>query len=135
MSEENKGMVRRIVEGINAGDEEAAVEALFAPVSPAARRVRRLFGEFRAAFPDWREEVVELVAERDTVAGRTIFSGPSVPPHADFAQHFRDFDRRALILRRQWREGAFGRFLLFSTSWAGYRSVITLITTATRTVL
>ncbi len=75
MSEENKGMVRRIVEGINAGDEEAAVEALFAPVSPAARRVRRLFGEFRAAFPDWREEVVELVAERDTVAGRFRCSG------------------------------------------------------------
>ena len=54
-------MVRRLVEAINGGDEGAAVEELFAP--RAARRVRRLFAEFRAAFPDWHEEVVQLVAE------------------------------------------------------------------------
>lgn len=66
-------MVRRVVEGINAGDEGAAVEELFAP--GAARRVKRLFAEFRSAFPDWREEVVELVAEGDAVAGRLRCSG------------------------------------------------------------
>ncbi len=70
---ENKAMVRRMVEGINAGEEEAVVEALFAP--RAARRVKRLFAEFRAAFPDWREEVLQLVAEGDTVAGRFRCSG------------------------------------------------------------
>ena len=61
-------MVRRMVEAINAGEEDAAVEELFAP--RAARRVRLLFAEFRSAFPDWREEIVELVAEGDAVAGR-----------------------------------------------------------------
>jgi predicted ester cyclase len=73
VSEENKAMVRRMVEAINAGEEDAAVQELFAP--RAARRVMRLFAEFRMAFPDWREEIVELVAEDDTVAGRFKCSG------------------------------------------------------------
>ena len=58
VSEENKAMVRRMVEGINAGEIEATVDEVFAPL--AARRVKRLFAEFRSAFPDWREEIVEL---------------------------------------------------------------------------
>lgn len=66
-------MVRCLVEAINAGDEAEAVDELFAP--RAARRVKRLFTEFRSAFPDWREEIVELVAEGDTVAGRFRCSG------------------------------------------------------------
>ncbi len=73
MSEENKAMVRRMVEGINAGDIEGTVDELFAP--RAARRVKRLFTEFYTAFPDWREEVVELVAEENAVAGRFKCSG------------------------------------------------------------
>ena len=73
MSEENKAMVKRMVEAINAGEEDAAVDELFAP--RAARRVKRLFAEFRSAFPDWQEETVELVAEGDTVAGRFKCSG------------------------------------------------------------
>ncbi|MDQ2671473.1 MAG: ester cyclase [Actinomycetota bacterium] len=73
MSEENKAMVRHMVEGINAGEIEGTVDELFAP--RAARRVKRLFGEFYSAFPDWREEIVELVAEGGTVAGRFRCSG------------------------------------------------------------
>jgi predicted ester cyclase len=73
LSEQNKKMVRRMVEGIHAGVEEATVDELFAP--RAARRVKRLFAEFRSAFPDWREEIVELVAEGNTVAGRVRCSG------------------------------------------------------------
>jgi predicted ester cyclase len=73
LSQENKAMVRRMVEAINAGEEDAAVEELFAP--RAARRVKRLFAEFRSAFPDWHEEIVELVAEGNTVAGRFRCSG------------------------------------------------------------
>jgi predicted ester cyclase len=37
--------------------------------------VKRLFAEFRSAFPDWREETVELVAEGDAVAGRFKCAG------------------------------------------------------------
>jgi predicted ester cyclase len=73
MLEENRAMVRRLVEGINAGDIESTVDELFAP--RAARRVKRLFTSFHSAFPDWREEIVELVAEENTVAGRFRCSG------------------------------------------------------------
>lgn len=73
MSEEHKAMVQRMVEGINAGDIEGTVEKLFAP--RVGRRVKRLFTEFYTAFPDWREEIVELVAEGNTVAGRFRCSG------------------------------------------------------------
>jgi hypothetical protein len=68
VSEAHKDMVRRMVEAINEGEEAEAVDVLFAP--GAARRVKPLFAEFRRAFPDWREEVVELVADEDAVAGR-----------------------------------------------------------------
>jgi len=71
--EKNKDMVRRMVKAINSGEEAEAVEKLFAP--RAARRVGRLFAEFRSAFPDWHEEIVHLVAEDDTVAGRFRCSG------------------------------------------------------------
>ena len=73
MVEKNKDMVRRMVKAINSGEEAEAVEKLFAP--RAARRVGRLFAEFRSAFPDWHEEIVHLVAEDDTVAGRFRCSG------------------------------------------------------------
>ncbi len=73
MLEEDKAMVRRMVEGIDAGAIKATVDELFA--NRSARRVKRLFGEFRTAFPDWQEEIVELVAEGDTVVGRFRCSG------------------------------------------------------------
>ena len=73
MSEQNKEMVCRMVEAINSGNEAAFVEEAFAP--RAARRVGRLFAEFRTAFPDWHEEIVQLVAEGNTVAGRFRCSG------------------------------------------------------------
>ena len=73
MSEESKAMVRRMVEGINSGEIEPTVDELFAP--RAARRVKRLFTEFYTAFPDWREEIVEMVAEGNKVAGRFRCSG------------------------------------------------------------
>ena len=66
-------MARRMVEGINSGEIEPTVDELFAP--RAARRVKQLFNEFYTAFPDWREEIVELVAEGNTVAGRFRCSG------------------------------------------------------------
>jgi predicted ester cyclase len=73
VSEEPKAMVQRLVEGINVGNIEGIVDELFAP--RVRRRAKRLFTEFYTAFPDWREEIVELVAEANTVAGRFRCSG------------------------------------------------------------
>jgi steroid delta-isomerase-like uncharacterized protein len=68
-----KTLVRRLVdEVINAGD----LDALDDIASPAlARSVRRAFDQFRTAFPDWRQEIVELVAEADTVVARFRCTG------------------------------------------------------------
>jgi predicted ester cyclase len=73
LPKQNKEMVRRMVKAINSRNEAAFVEEAFAP--RVARRVGRLFAEFRSAFPDWHEEIVELVAEDGTVAGRFRCSG------------------------------------------------------------
>ena len=68
MPEKNKDMVRRMVEALNAGTEDTVIDELFAP--RAARRVKRLFAEFRSAFPDWREEVAEGTPWRAASAAR-----------------------------------------------------------------
>jgi predicted ester cyclase len=73
VSEENKALVRRLVdEAINGGRLEL-VEDLFAP--ELAEPARQAFRSFRAAFPHWREEIVDLVAEGDKVAARFRCSG------------------------------------------------------------
>jgi hypothetical protein len=65
--EENKIMVRRLMEAINEGNMDV-VNELFIP--KLARPMKRSFIAFRSAFPDWHMEIVELVAEGNTVVGR-----------------------------------------------------------------
>jgi predicted ester cyclase len=107
MSEENKAMVRRMVEAINAGEEDTAVEELFAP--RAARRVKRLFAEFRSAFPDWHEEIVELVAEGSTVAGRFRCSGTHLGKFLGEAPTGRRMEVEEVFFLRE-RDGRFVDF-------------------------
>jgi hypothetical protein len=77
VTEDNKAMVRRMVEGINAGDIEGIVDELFAP--RAARRVKRLFNAFYSAFLDWREEIIEwwprVTRSRGASGARVRISG------------------------------------------------------------
>ncbi len=76
-------MVHRMVEAINANDMDV-IDELFVP--KLARPTKRSFTAFRAAFPDWRMEIAELVAEGNTVVGRFRCSGTNqgefkgVPP-------------------------------------------------------
>ncbi|MCA1716762.1 MAG: ester cyclase [Actinobacteria bacterium] len=83
MSEDNKAMVHRMVKAINADDMDV-MDELFVP--KLARPTKRSFTAFRAAFPDWRMEIAELVAEGTTVVGRFRCSGTNrgefkgVPP-------------------------------------------------------
>ena len=61
-------MVRRFVdEAVNGGHDELIGE-LFAP--DMEESAREWFGAFRASFPDVHMDVVQLVAEGDTVVGR-----------------------------------------------------------------
>ena len=63
-----KETVRRLVEEAVNGGRDELVDELFAPETAAF--AREWFGAFRGSFPDVRMEVVELVAEDDTVVGR-----------------------------------------------------------------
>ena len=73
MHEEDKALVRRLVDTVINGGKLALVEELFAP--ELAEPVRQAFTSFRAAFPDWREEIVDMVAEGDKIAVRLRCSG------------------------------------------------------------
>jgi predicted ester cyclase len=65
---DRKKTVRRFVdEAVNGGHDEL-IDELFTPGLTAW--VRDWFGSFRRSFPDMRMELVELVAEGDTVVGR-----------------------------------------------------------------
>ena len=83
MSADKKSMVHRMVEAINANDLDV-IDELFVP--KLARPTKRSFTSFHAAFPDWRMELVELVAEGNTVVARFRCSGTNqgefkgVPP-------------------------------------------------------
>ena len=71
--EHNKALVRRLVdEVVNARDESAVDELV---EGEFAETVRRWIGPFRDAFPDFRMEIVELIAEGDRVAAHFRCSG------------------------------------------------------------
>ena len=71
-AEENKAMLRRLLDALNTGDMDVVGE-LFTP--ELAEQAKKGFTAYRSAFPDWREEIVEVVAEEDTVAARLKCSG------------------------------------------------------------
>ena len=71
-AEENKAMLRRLVEAHNAGNMEV-MDELFTP--ELAEQAKQGYTAFRSAFPDWREEIVDVVAEEDRVVGRFKCSG------------------------------------------------------------
>jgi hypothetical protein len=66
-------VVRRLVaDAINGRDLDLLDELCVERLAP---KLRRAFAEFRAAFPDWRQEVVELVTEGETVVARFRCTG------------------------------------------------------------
>lgn len=76
MSEHNKELVHRLVaEAIN-GDDLAVLDEICTP--RLARTLQRWFAPFRKAFPDWHQEIVELVAEADTVVARFVCRGTNL---------------------------------------------------------
>jgi predicted ester cyclase len=103
MVEAIKAIVRRLVdEVLNAGRLEV-LEELYSPeLAPAARRWT---APFRAAFPDVRMEVVELIAEGDKVVGRFTCSGTHRGPWRGQAATGRRFEGVAEVYIFRLREG------------------------------
>src|SRR5919197_2209041 len=77
-AESNKATIRRLVDQVlNAGQLDV-VDELYAPeLAPAAKR---WIAPFRAAFPDLHMQILELISEGDTVAGRFWCSGTLLGP-------------------------------------------------------
>jgi predicted ester cyclase len=72
-SEKNKELVRRLVdEVVNRRNPDALDELA---EGEFAKLARRWISPFRNSFPDFRMEIVELVAEDDKVVGRFKCSG------------------------------------------------------------
>jgi predicted ester cyclase len=72
-AERNKETARRAVEEIINGGRIDLVDDLYAP--EIAAEIKDWIRPFRASFPDVHMEVIELVAEGDTVVGRFTCSG------------------------------------------------------------
>ncbi len=75
--EDNKALVRRIEEALNAHDVEAA-GVLIAPEAKNHGRAvgregfRQTFTDIFATFPDWHNTTEEIIAEGDTVVVRNL---------------------------------------------------------------
>jgi predicted ester cyclase len=71
--DDNKNLVRRLVEeAINARNLDVLEEVADGEIAAAARR---WIGPFRESFPDFRMEIVDLIAEGDKVVAHFKCSG------------------------------------------------------------
>ena len=71
-AERHKALVRRLIDIVNAGDLGALPEVATGRI---AQDAERWIGPFRASFPDFRMEVVDVIAEGDKVVGHFRCSG------------------------------------------------------------
>ncbi|HEX5992493.1 MAG TPA: ester cyclase [Thermomicrobiales bacterium] len=104
MSERNKAVVRRLVEEVLNGGRMEVIDALYAP--ELAEEARAWIAPFRASFPDVQMEVVELIAEGDTVVGRFTCSGTHLREwlgHAPTGRRFEAIDEVSIYRFRDGR--------------------------------
>ncbi len=102
-----KQLVRRLVdEVVNAGDMRALDEIY---TRPMARAAARWITPFRAAFPDFRMEIVQLVAEADTVVARFRCSGTHLGEWRGHAPTGRRFERIDEVYFFEIRDGHLAR--------------------------
>jgi predicted ester cyclase len=71
--EENKALIRRFIDEVMNARRLEVIDELYAP--GLAEAAKRWIAPFQASFPDMRMEIVELVAQGDTVVGRFRCSG------------------------------------------------------------
>ena len=90
MSEANKAVVRRLIDYVmNAGRMDVIDELYSARLAPVAKR---WIAPFRLSFPDMKMDVVELIAENDTVVGRFTCSGTHLSEWRGYAPTGRRFE-------------------------------------------
>ncbi len=95
MSEQNKAVVRRLVDEVmNAGRLEV-LDEIYTPRMAAAARA--WITPFRASFPDVSMQIVDLVAEGEKVAGRFLCSGTQQGEWQGHPARGRRFERVAEV--------------------------------------
>ncbi len=103
MAKGNKNLVRRLVEEVlNAGRIDV-VDELFAP--KLASEAKDWIAPFRVSFPDMHMDVIDLVAEGDTVVGRFSCSGTHMGEWLGHAATGRRFEAVAEVSIFRFREG------------------------------
>jgi predicted ester cyclase len=89
---DEEALVRRLVEIVNERDLDAIDEVASGQIASEARR---WVGPFVESFPDFRMEVVEVIAERDKVVGYFKCSGTHEGEwrgHPPTGRRFEDID-------------------------------------------
>jgi hypothetical protein len=90
VSERNKAVVRRLVAEVLNGGRMEVIEELYAPA--LAPDATAWIAPFRDSFPDVSMEVIELIAEGDTVVGRFTCSGTHLGDWLGYAPTGRRFE-------------------------------------------
>ena len=90
MWELNKAIVRRLVEEVLNGGRLEVIEELYAPDLTEAAKA--WIAPFRASFPDTHMEIIDLIAEDETVVGRFTCSGTHLGDWLGYAPTGRRFD-------------------------------------------
>src|ERR1700726_3050963 len=91
-AEQNKLLVQRLIQAVNQGHLDVLAEVADGEFAQAARQ---WVGPFRAAFPDFTMEIVDLVAEEEKVAARFRCSGTHLGDwrgHPPSGRRFQDVD-------------------------------------------
>lgn len=104
MSDQNKEVVRRLVDEVLNGGQMDVIDELYAPT--LARAASRWIAPFRASFPDVHMKVVDLIAEGDKVVGRFTCSGTHLGDwlgHAPTGRRFEAVDEVSIFRLREGR--------------------------------
>jgi predicted ester cyclase len=90
VSERNKAVVQRLVDEVLNGGRLEVIDELY--VRALAPEAKAWIAPFQASFPDVHMEVIELIAEGDTVAGRFTCSGAHLGDWLGYAPTGRRFE-------------------------------------------
>ena len=104
VSERNKAVIRRLVAEVLNGGRMDVVDELYAPA--LAGDAKRWITPFRTSFPDMHMEIVDLIAEGDTVVGRFTCSGTHLGDwlgHAPTGRRFEAIDEVSFFRFREGR--------------------------------
>ena len=103
MSEANKALARRFYAAINAGELDAITDVIgenfveheeFPGLEPTRDGARKMFEMMRGAFPDFRMEIDDMIAEGDKVFLRARMLGTHKGDFAGIAPTGRKIDVR-----------------------------------------